>query len=170
MWLISSNSLKIRYAKGKELLKLTLSISRQTYIIFNTVFSRLEAHYIIEVPPIVRGSCQLPETFYRMKIGQFWREIWPFFWLNVTFQDLFTEINLARLIIVRFSIRNHCWKAENLLYRFPSPDPVLYSRRAPLNGRIQYAWWSSHRFLKTQLGLCHHTPCPGLSRSMSGTT
>ena len=96
-----------------------------------TVFSRLEAHYIIEAPPpIARGSSQLPETFYGMKIRQFLREIWSFFWLNVTFQDLFTEISLACLIIVRFSIRNHRWKARNLLYLFQLPDHVLHSQGA----------------------------------------
>ncbi len=73
-----------------------------------------------------------------MKIGQFSREIWPFFWLNVTFQDLFTEISLACLIIVRCSIRNHRWKAKNLLYHFQLPEPVLHSRSAPLNGRLRY--------------------------------
>ena len=38
-----------------------------------TVIYQLEAHYIIEAHPIVGGSSQLPETFYRMKIGQFSR-------------------------------------------------------------------------------------------------
>ena len=103
----------------------------------HTVFSRLEAHYIIEAPPIVRGSSQLPETFYRMKIGQFSRELWAFFWINVTFEELFKEISLARLIIVWFSTQNHRWKARNLLYQFQLSDLDLHSRRAPLNGRIR---------------------------------
>ncbi len=44
-----------------------------------TVIYRLEAHYIIEAHPLVRGSSRLPETFYEMKIGQFSRELQPFF-------------------------------------------------------------------------------------------
>ncbi len=44
-----------------------------------TVIYQLEAHYIIEAHPIVRGSSQLPETFYGMKIGQFSRGLQPFY-------------------------------------------------------------------------------------------
>ena len=93
--------------------------------------------------PVVRGTSQLPETFYRMKIGQFSRELWPFFWLDVTFQELFKEISVARLINVRFSIRNHRWKAQNLLYQFQLSDLDLHSRRAPVNGRIRYIEYAS---------------------------
>ena len=39
----------------------------------HTVIYQLEAH------PVVRGSSQLPETFYGVKIGQFSRELQPFF-------------------------------------------------------------------------------------------
>ena len=51
---------------------------------YRTVISRLEAHYIIEDYPIVRGSSQLLQPLYGMKIRQFSRELWPFFGINVT--------------------------------------------------------------------------------------
>ena len=48
-------------------------------------------------PIIVRGSSQLPGTYYRMKIGQFPREIWPFFLTKCG-----RRLSLAPLITVRF--------------------------------------------------------------------
>ena len=79
MWLISSNSLKIRYAKGKELLKLTLSISRQTYIIFNTVFSRLEAPCASASQDLITGTdranSELSNGGFGLKIGQLLSEL-----------------------------------------------------------------------------------------------
>ena len=47
-------------------------------------------------------------------------------------------MGLTRLIIVRFSIRNHRWKAKNLLYHPNLSDLVLQSRSAPLFGRLRY--------------------------------
>ncbi len=44
----------------------------------------------------------------------------------------------APLIIVRFSIQNHRWKAKNLLYPIKLSDVLLQSRNAPLNGRLRY--------------------------------
>ena len=48
----------------------------------------------------------------------------------------FTKISRARLIIVRFSIRNDHWKARNLPYHFQLSDHLLQSRSVPLFSRL----------------------------------
>ena len=57
-------------------------------------------------------------------------------------------MTLARLIIVQFPIRNHRWKAQNLLYPFKLSYVVLQSRSAPLNGRLRYIdpWFKLEAF------------------------
>ncbi len=67
-----------------------VTVSSQWNVVFiissmtHTAIYQLEEHYIIEAHPIVRGNSQLLETFYGMKIGQFWREPQPFFWICPT--------------------------------------------------------------------------------------
>ena len=48
------------------------------------------------------------------------------------------KIDVVPLIIVRFSIRNHRWKARNLSFLLNLSDLTLLERPAPLLGRIRY--------------------------------
>ena len=48
------------------------------------------------------------------------------------------KIDLVSLIIVRFSSRNHRWKAENLSLFLNLSDMTLLERPVPLLGRLRY--------------------------------
>ncbi len=48
------------------------------------------------------------------------------------------KIGIVSLIIVRFSIQNHRWKAENLTFSLNLADLTLLERPVPLLGRLWY--------------------------------
>ncbi len=61
----------------------------------------------------------------------------PIVWKNPMTSYL-AKIYVVSLIIVRFSIRNHRWKAEKVSFPSELLDMVLLERPAPLLGRIRY--------------------------------
>ena len=60
----------------------------------------------------------------------------PLVWRNPMLSQM-TKIDTVSLIIVRFSIRNHRWKAGNLNFLYNLSDLTLLERPAPLLGRIR---------------------------------
>ncbi len=48
------------------------------------------------------------------------------------------KIGIVSLIIVRLSIRNHRWQAENLSFSLNLSDLTWLERSAPLLGRLWY--------------------------------
>ncbi len=67
----------------------------------------------------------------RTPLGELLTEIQPFLCRNST---IFTKMAITQPKIVRFSIRNNRWKAENELDQFL----VLYKRTVRLLERIRY--------------------------------
>ncbi len=61
----------------------------------------------------------------------------PIVWKNPVLSQM-AKIDIVSLIIVRFSIRNHHWKAENLSFLPTLSDLTLLERPAPLLGRLRY--------------------------------
>ena len=79
------------------------------------------ALHVIEGPSIVtplipRSASKVLQIFKFFPIWDYWCKCI----LNATFQEHFKEISLAHLKIVRFSIRNHRWKAQLLNQIFES--------------------------------------------------
>ncbi len=78
------------------------------------------------------------------------------------------KIDIVSLIIVRFSIRNHRWKAENLSFSLNPSALTLSERPAPLLGRLRYRCCKAQ--LHMQLHKCARIPYRKLVLNNKGSS